>query len=137
MANYGSANVVVEFDNSGGSLVNISQQVLTIGGIEKEALSELSHAMGDAWEESLAVGVFRMPEIVLGGFYDDTASTSVNALAGGNSDLGAIRTLAVTYGSTKKTTVETLIKKFRRIITRGELTKYELTLQPTGAPTEA
>lgn len=137
MANYGQPNVIVELDNSGGTPVNISQQVMTISTIDKEMTLEESDAMGDSWIEFLSAAVGKMAEITLGGLYDDTASTSVNALAGNNSDLGAIRTLAVTYGSTKKTTVETVIKSFKRIISRGELHKYELVLQPTGAPTEA
>lgn len=137
MANYAQPNVTVNFDNSGGTPVNISQQVMSISALDKEMTLEESDAMGDAWVEFLSAAVGRMAEITLGGLYDDTASTSVNALAGGNSDLGAIRTLQVVLGSSKSFTVETVIKSFRRIINRGELHKYELVLQPTGAPTEA
>lgn len=137
MANYGQPNVTVNFDNSGGTPVNISNQVMTISAIDKEIALEESDAMGDAWAEFLSAAVSRMAEITLGGLYDDTAATSVNALAGGNSDLGAIRTLQVVFGSTKSITVECLIKNFRRLISRGELHKYELVLQPTGTPTEA
>lgn len=136
MADYGSADVTVQLDNPTDTLVDISAHVLTIGNIDKEALMEEVTAMGAAWFKHLSTGVFSMPELSLGGVYDDAANAP-DDLAGGNDDLGDTRTLEVTFGSTKTITVETIIKNFRRIITKGEKTKYELVLQPTGVPVEA
>lgn len=136
MADYGSADVVVKVDNTSDTLVDISTHVLTIGNIEKEALMEEVTALGASWFAHLATGVFSMAEIPLAGVYDDGA-TAPDALLGGNDDLGDARTLEVTFGGSKKITVETIVKSFKRIIAKGEKTKYECILQPTGTPTEA
>jgi len=45
--------------------------------------------------------------------------------------------LVVTWGGAKTTTVPVLIQKYSRIPVRGELTKFEAILQPTGAVVEA
>ncbi len=50
--------------------------------------------------------------------------------------LGATRTLKITWGSTKTTSVETIIVGYDRIAQVGKLTEYEVTLRPTGAVTE-
>lgn len=141
MALYGYDDLVVEFDNSAGALQNMSQYVTSIGPVIKEAITEESHAAGDSWVEHLFAGIRRMSPITIGGFYDDTATTGPNAIF---DDVGVVagpaagtRTLAVTYGSTKKTTVETIIMSYTRTPTRNETTKFEVVVQPTGAPTEA
>lgn len=133
MAVYGFHNLKIEVDNSGGSPVDLSQYITSIGTIDKEAVSEESHTAGDSWVEHLFVGLSRMADVTLGGFYDDTASTGPDAVLNA---IGATRTLTVTYGSTKTTSVEALIANYRRSPARGELTKFEAVLRPTGAVTE-
>src|SRR5688572_31875270 len=100
---------------------------------------EESHAFGDSWFESLATGMKQMADVVLGGFYDDTATTGPDALfvttASGPSTSGT--TLIITYGSTKTTSVSTFIVKYRRTLALGKLHGFEVTLRPTGAVTEA
>jgi hypothetical protein len=100
---------------------------------------EESHAFGDTWFESLATGMKQMADVVLGGFYDDTATTGPDALfvttASGPSTSSA--SLVITYGSTKTTTVSAFIVKYRRTLSLGKLHGFEVTLRPTGAVTEA
>lgn len=135
MAKYGSDVIVVEFDNAGGTLVNMSQHVLEINGIDVEAVTEESHSFGDAWLEELATGLKKVAPLTLKGIYDDTATTGPDAMfnAIGNT---TTRTIKITLGGTKTVSVETIIKNYRRVPSRGELTKYEVVLRPTGAVTE-
>lgn len=136
MANYGPDDLVVEIDiTDGGALTAITQQVQTVDGVDIENILEMTRSFGDQWDEFLQVGVRRIQPIVLEGLYDDTVSTGINAIA--TSAHIQTRTFAITYGSTKKTTVECWIQNYRRLPQRDGLTRYQLVLQPTGVPTEA
>jgi hypothetical protein len=131
---YGSKDLVIEFDNSSGTLVDITQHVTAINGVNIEALLEEGTTYGDSWVEQLFTGVKQLADITVDGFYDDTATTGPHALF---NDLGATRTFKVTWGGSKTTSVETIIRNYNRNPVRKELTKYQVTLAPTGAVTEA
>ena len=136
MAKYGSDDVVVEYDDVGGSLVDMSQYVDTMNGIKFNAEMQEGHAFGDSWVEELFTGMKRGEDIVLEGFYDDTATSGPDVVFG-MAALGSTRTLEITYGSTKTTTVETVNKSYERSSQRGQLSRFKVTLSPTGAPSEA
>jgi hypothetical protein len=139
MAKYGPASLKVEYDNSGGTLVDISQHVLEINDVSVENLMEMTRTFGDSWDESLPIGVGKMSDVTISGVYDDTASTAPDALfanripelPGANT-----RTLKLTWGGTKTTSVETVLMKYDRTADRTALTKWSATLRPTGAVTE-
>jgi len=135
MTTYGSDDLTIEIDNSSGTLVDMTSHITEINEVETEAALEESTPFGAAWATSLFSGVKLMAEIELTGFYDDTASTGPDVVIGGG--LGDTRTVAVTWGGTKKTTVEAIITKYARIAKVKESTKYKATLTPTGAVTEA
>jgi hypothetical protein len=139
MANYGPSNIAISFDDSTGTPVVMTAYILTINGFDKEAAMEETTAFGSAWKTSKATGVRMVGDIVLGGLYDDTADTGPDAIfndvVDGPSD--STRTFALTYGGSKSSSVETWIKKYRRIPGARALTRYEVTLEPTGAVTEA
>lgn len=139
MAKYGSPSVVIAFDDSGGTPQTMTQYVTDINDVNIEAVMEESHTFGDSWFESLATGLRKMADLKLKGFYDDTATTGpdaiFNAVCSGPSV--SSRTLTITYGGTKTTSVECVIQGYKRMLDRGKLHKYEVTLQPTGAVTEA
>lgn len=134
MAKYGSDDVVIEVDNSGGTLVDLSQYIDTINEINISAMLQESHAFGDSWVEHLYTGVKMTAPITIEGFYDDTSTTGPNAVL---NSLGDTRTFKITYGSTKTTSVEAVITSYVRRPVRGELTRFTCTLTPTGAVTEA
>ncbi len=134
MANYGGDDIVIVFDNSAGTTVNVSQSVLSLSGIDVEAILEESHTFGDSWVEQAAVGLNRASDVTVQGFYDDDADTGFNFMF---KNVGETRTLAVTWGSTKITSGEFIIKNYRRMPSRGALTKAEAVLVATGALTEA
>jgi hypothetical protein len=139
MAKYGPASLRVEYDNSGGTLTDISQHVLEINDVSVENLIEMTRTFGDSWDESLPIGVGKMSDVTISGVYDDTAATAPDALfanrvpelPGANT-----RTLKLTWGGTKTTSVETVLMKYDRTADRTALTKWSATLRPTGAVTE-
>lgn len=139
MAKYGPASITIEYDNSGGTPVDISQHVLSINDIDVESLAEEVHSFGDSWEEHLPIGVGRMAPVEISGLFDDTASTGPDALFKRTSPEGpsdSTRTLTITWG-TNTTSVETYVLSYRRAADRGALTRYTVRLQPTGTVTEA
>src|SRR4051812_9968997 len=107
MAKFGSADVRIDFDNSGGTPVNMSDYILEASEVSVEGLFEESQAFGDAWKENLPVGVKMLPEITLSFFYDDTVTAGPDAIfnAVAATVAAATRTLKFTWG-TKTTAVE-------------------------------
>lgn len=138
MANYGSPSVIIQFDNTAGSLVTITQYVTEIGGIKVHADTEDGHTFGDSYAEALDTGFRRMDPIAVKGFFDDTATGGPDFLFwNAGASIGNTRSLKVTYGGTKTTTVETIIQEYTRLPLLEKLNKYEAVLLPTGVPTEA
>ena len=140
MANSSPSEVVIEYDNSGDSLQDVSQYVLSINDIDIENVTEEVHTFGDSWDEHLPIGLARMPAIEISGLYDDTASVGPDALfkrAAPETPASDTRSLKVTWRSGKTTTVETFVLSYRRSADRSALTKYTVRLQPTGSVTEA
>jgi len=139
MAKSTPAEIVVEFDNSGGTLQNISQYSITLNGIEVEQILERADSFGDSWEEHLPVGKGKVAPVVLGGHFDDTASTGPDALlkiTTPDTPASTSRTLKITWRTGVTTSVETWRQKYKRAPVRDNLTAFEATLQPTGATTE-
>jgi hypothetical protein len=134
MAKYGFADLKIEVDNSGGSPIDMSTYITSINGFSIEAILEEITSAGDADERWAAVGVSRAAEIVFGGAFDDTVTTGPDAIFNA---LGDTREIKFTYGGSKTSTFEAIIRRYDRSPAMGELTKFEVALQPTGAIVEA
>ena len=137
MALRGFPELKIELDASGGSLVNISAFVTSIGGWTKEALTEELTAAGDTTDRWAAVGITQKSTIELSGPYDDAANSLV-ALTKDAAALGATRTLQLTFdGATAADveTVECIIMSVARNPQRGQFHGYAVVLRPTGAIT--
>lgn len=130
MARYSFADLKVEFDNAGGTLVDMSAYITTINGIEKEALVEEITSAGDNDQRSAAVGVAKVGDITIAGPFDDTATTGPHAIFNA---IGSTRTLQQTFGGSIVQVVETIIMKYSIKTTRNALTQFEVVLRPTGA----
>jgi len=141
MANYGFDDMTFVIDSTAGTTVDVTQSIRELNGMDVEAMLEESHTMGDSWVEQTFTGLRKMNEITAKGMYDDAASTGFDAIFNdpGNTKTasGASRTLAVKWGGTKITTVEVMIKNYRRLPSRGAITMAECVMTPTGAVTEA
>lgn len=131
MANSSPAGVKVMYDNSGGTPVDITAEILTIGDIDVEEITEEVHPFGAAFEMNKGVGVGRVPDLTFGGLYSDT----IDALFADRVPEGpnaTTRTLTITFiaGSPGKSfEVETILMRYKRSLDRGALGKYEVTLQ--------
>lgn len=140
MANYGPADLTVEYDNAAGTLVDITAHVLNVNDVDVENITEEVRPFGAAWDTHKSIGVGRVPVIEIGGVFDDTAATGPDALFASRIPEGpavASRTLTFTWGSTKTTSVETILLTYRRSVDKAGLTKWLARVQPTGAVTEA
>lgn len=138
MAKYGPNSLRFDYDNVGGSAVNMSEYILTINDVQVEAILEESHSFGDAWFESLATGIRRLNPVEVSGHYDDAATSGPDVVFNAvfSSPATATRTMTITWGGSKTTASETLIAMYGRQATRNELTKYSARFQPSGAVTE-
>lgn len=137
---HGSAEVTIGYDDApGGSLRQIENFVTSLSGIKVESETQLTHAFGDAWEESTPTGVRKVPPITIGGFFDDTATTgphTVLRVVDGDVDPnGTTRTLTVVFGNSKTFTVETRLTSYEVLGKNGKLTEFVAVIQPTGAGT--
>ena len=139
MANYGPSSVTIAYDNAAGSPVDITQYVMTVNEIVVEQINEERHPFGTSWETYLPVGVGKMGPIELDGLYDDTASSGPDALFANRvpeTPASNTRTLTITFGSTKKVSVETYLVSYNRTVDRNKITSYKAKLQPTGSVSE-
>ncbi len=135
MTRYGYPDLKVEFDNDADALQDMSQYVMdTPPSFNREAIIEEVTPAGAADEAHAKVGLNKVNTLYLGGAFDDQASTGPDVIFNA---IGDTRTLKITWGSTKTSQVECIIKNYVRNAVRGELTKFVVTLQPTGAVTEA
>lgn len=136
MTKFGSDDLAINFDNASGTPVDVSAEILEFNGLDVEALLEESHGFGETFAAMLFCGVKRLADITLSGFYDDLTPDGTDEIfnAIGNT---TTRTLAVTWGGTNISSVETVIKRYVHRMIRRECTKFEVVLMATGAVTEA
>lgn len=135
---YGSQSITVTYDDApGGTGRVVTQHVLEMGGVKISSALELSHAMGDSWEESTPSGMAKVEPITLSGFWDTTATTGPHAVFGAPDDgpQDATRTLVIVFGDSKTFTVETYLMSYEVKGTVGKLTQFVAEIQPTGTGT--
>lgn len=136
MAKYGSASVTVNYDDSGGTARDVTQYITEMNGIEIEAVTDPTHAFGDAWEEHTGTGMSKVGDIQLKGFHDDTATSGPHVVFRtlDTSPSATSRTLAIAFGGTNGTaTVETRCIKYKVTGKVGNLSMFEATIRPTGS----
>jgi hypothetical protein len=74
MAKYGSASLVITFDDApGGTPRIITPYVLTIGGVKVESITQQSNPFGTSNQSNTPVGVTKVDDIPMSGLFDDTA----------------------------------------------------------------
>ena len=138
MAKYGPSSVSIVLDDSGGTARNLSQYIISIGGIKVNAGMVDSTGCGDSWAESLSTGIRNMDDITIEAWYDDTSNTTDAVLGDvANGPADQQKTLVVTYGASKTTTVEGWIVDYERVLDKDSLHIVRATFRPSGAATEA
>lgn len=135
MAKYGSKDIVIKVDStSGGSLQDMTSYITSFSGLTINQGMIESTPFGAQYAEQLAAGFKTAEDITIGGFYDDTASTGPDAVFKG---VGETRSVEVTWGGSKKSSFESIIKSYSRQPQVGELTKFEVVLTPIQTISEA
>ena len=133
---YSSPDLNIQVDNSGGTPVDLSNYIDSIGGFAPSVETAESTGFGDAWREAVAHlkdgGEFTLPHN-----YDDTATTGPDAILNA---IGDTRTVQIGWGGTAngkpKTTFEAIITKYERQASVGSLHRATVTMKVTGAVTE-
>ena len=129
MAKYGSNSQ--SFSVNG---VDVTQYIDTFNGLDIESMTQETHTFGDEWVEELATGVSNGNEFTLGGFYDDENNGPKTVF---QANRGQVVPIVLTWGGANTSTFNALIRRWRRLPTRGQLTRFEAVLKPSGAVTEA
>jgi len=133
MAKYSSPDLVVHVDNAGGTLVDLSNYVKTIGGFGPTVETADTTAFGHTWrlfQAHLKVG----GEFTLEGDYDDTVTVGPDAIL---NSLGSTRTTRIRWAGTgagkPEDEMETIIMKYERKAGVGGLHGFIATMKITGA----
>lgn len=131
MARYGPADCSVTY------AAQAIADCTVISDIDAEALLEEITPLGSggANETHGYIGVKRYPEITLEAPYSDDSNLLRDKVD--DTGLGGTATLVILFGGSKSFTISTLVKSTRRRVQRGAFTVFSVTLQPTGAATEA
>jgi hypothetical protein len=137
---HGSSEFTFSIDDSpGGTLRDMTNYLLTVGGAKIENVKQPSHAFGDSWEEMLATGFARVPPIPVTGYFDDTATTGPHTVfqvkSADRSPQAATRTVAMVFSSTTGSTFggEAIMDSYEVTGKNGNLTEFSAVVQPTGA----
>lgn len=134
MATYGFDDMACSVDCGAGTPREMKTYIDGMSNFEVGAVLVDGHTMGDSWVEKLYTGLKEGKPVTLTGVYDDTATTGPNAVFIG---VGDTRTLLFTWGGSKTSSMEAIISNYKRIPAKGDLTRFEVELIPTGTVTEA
>jgi hypothetical protein len=138
MAKYGSSNITVTLDDSGGTPRIVTGFVLTLGALKITNKTQASTAFGKAWEEMLVTGMRSGAPIGLTGLLDDTATTGTYAtmtVTDADAVPGFTRTLSIVIGGGKTYLAEVILAESSVVPKANNLTDFQATLQPTGTVT--
>ena len=133
MANSSPADIIITYNAD-----PITEHVTSINDISIEQIQEEVRALGETWDAYLCVGVGKVAPIELSGIYDSAADCDglwANKIP--QAVATAALVLIITWAAGKTSTVSVFITKYVRKIDKNGLTKYTVTLQPTGAVVEA
>lgn len=135
MANYSSKDLNFTIKDHGGTPRTIQAGIRSIGTVSVEALIQESTPFGTPWQTFVSTGIKKAAQFTIGGFYDDTATTGLDAMFSGFQGETRAGTI-IAWGGTKTTTVDTIIVKYERMPKIDAETEVVITLQPTGTVTE-
>jgi len=133
MANSSPRDIIFSF---GGD--PIEEHITSINDVSIEQIQEEIRALGESWDAYLCVGIGKMAPIEISGIYDSAADCDghfANLIP--QVVATAATAVIITWAAGKTTTVSVFITKYVRKIDKNGLTKYSVTLQPTGAVAEA
>ena len=138
MARRGPKDVKVEVDNSSGTLVDLSANIRSIGGIKRTStMVDDAQGFGEAWMKTIATGVQKGEDIAIEAWYDDASDETHEVLSQAPDGPDATtKTLTITLGGGKSSSWEGYFVDYERVLDRGTNHICRATFRPTGAPTE-
>jgi hypothetical protein len=139
MAKSISATMQFFYDDAIGSPVDITQHVITINDIDVENILEQTDPFGVAAEEHTPSGKYRVAPIEIGGLFETAAGGPDELFADrqGEGPTAVTRTFRIVWITGRESAVETHLGMYKRTPNRENgLTRYSVTLQPTGTITE-
>jgi hypothetical protein len=130
VAKHSPSEVTVTFDDSpGGTPRIITPYVDTIGGLAIESLTEQTNPFGVTTESHTPVGITKVPDIAIGGWFDDTALVGPHVVfqiaAADYSPASAGRVLAIVAATGKTFTITVHLVKYEVLLEKDKLTKYQ------------
>jgi hypothetical protein len=138
MSKHGPSEVVITIEDApGGTVRTMTPYVTSISGVGVESITEQSNPFGVTSEQHTPIGVDKSADIVLGGFFDETATTGphvvFNITAGDKapSSVGRVFTFLPMTGKTFTMTVH--LVKYEITAKRDGLTEYQATLRQKSA----
>lgn len=140
MGNYGPTEVAIAVDDTAFTPVNLTGYITEFNGFEVELMTEEITAFGDTVVENASVGVKKINDLVLKGFYNDNGSgpdVTIYGSTGNGLNLTSTRTIKVTYnaisgtsGTWRQHKIEAILVSYKVITGKGALTKFEATFRP-------
>lgn len=132
MAKYGSGVATVTIDDApGGTPRIITPYVQTIGGYKLESITQQSNPFGTTSESHTPVGMDKVADIPITGWFDDTASVGPKAVFGlaatwaldkAPASVGRVLVILAATGATFTITVH--LVSYEVINKNGALTEY-------------
>ena len=138
MAKYGSSVTTVSLTASpGGAAKLITPYVQQISGLAIEALTQETTPFGVAYQVNTPTGMTKVPDIVLSGFFDDTADvgswTVLKQVAGDYAPASVGRQLIIVAATGATFTITVHLVKTEILCKIGGLTEYATTLRQMSA----
>lgn len=129
MAKHSPSEVTVTFDDApGGTPRVITPYVTTIGGLSIESITQQTNPFGVTTESHTPVGITKVADITIGGFFDDTATTGPHVVfqiaAADIAPASVGRVLAIVAATGKTFTITVHLVKYEVGLKKDGLTEY-------------
>lgn len=133
---YGSDKNIFKFTSvsTTGTWVDLSAYVDEISGVKKEAMTAETHGFSASYVQVSPVGVFKVDDVTISGFYNDVAASGPHALFG-DANVGTERWGKVYVSTAESVKQKFVVASYERMPKRNELTRYTVVLRATGALT--
>lgn len=130
MAKHSPSEVIVSItDSPGGTARIITPYVTTIGGIGIESITQQTNPFGVSSEEHTPVGLTKVADIPIGGFFDDTALVGPHVVfqiaAADIAPASVGRILIITVATSKIFTITVHLVKYETLLKKDGLTEYQ------------
>ncbi len=129
MAKHSPSEVTVTFDDApGGTPRIITPYVTSIGGLAIELITQQTNPFGVTTESHTPVGITKVPDIAIGGFFDDTASVGphvvfqITSTDWAPASVG--RVLVILAATSKTFTITVHLVKYEVGLKKDGLTEY-------------